>query len=232
MHGRTEPSIGSAILDISFARTMDLNPIAIRVFNAWAQGYSEAFMDTAYYHASFDRFLAAIAAGPADVLELGCGPGNITRYLLDHRPELRILGTDLAPNMLELAREHNPAATFQLLDARDMLSLDRRFDAIMCGFCLPYLTPEETTTLIRDAAEVLREKGVLYLSTMEDDPARSGFKPSSTGKGESAYIHYYEGRFLTEALAANGFTVLHVDRKAYAGRDGSLTTDVMIVAVK
>jgi predicted TPR repeat methyltransferase len=230
MHGRTEPSIGSAILDISFARTMDLNPIAIRVFNAWAQGYSEAFMDTAYYHASFDRFLAAIAAGPAEVLELGCGPGNITRYLLDHRPELRILGTDLAPNMLELAREHNPAATFQLLDARDMLSLDRRFDAIMCGFCLPYLTPGETTALIGDAAALLRPGGVLYLSTMEDDPAKSGFKAPSTGKGEAAYIHYYQEAYLTETLAANGFTVLDLSRAHYVGRDGQPVTDLMIVA--
>lgn len=209
---------------------MDHNPIAIRVFNAWAQGYNEAFMDTSLYHASFDRFCDAIDAREAEVLELGCGPGNITQYLLNKRPDLRILGTDLAPNMLELARANNPGATFQLLDARNLRSLDRTFDAIMCGFCLPYLTPEEAITLIRDAAAVLREKSVLYLSTMEDDPARSGFKPSSTGQGESAYIQYYEGRYLTDGLEANGFTVVHLDRKAYAGRDGALTTDVVIVA--
>jgi ubiquinone/menaquinone biosynthesis C-methylase UbiE len=187
-------------------------------------------MDTSLYHASCDRFCAAIEARNAEVLELACGPGNITHYLLNKRPDLRILGTDLAPNMLELARRNNPGATFQLLDARNLSSLGRTFDAIMCGFCLPYLTPEEAITLIRDAAGVLSPGGVLYLSTMEDDPARSGFKPSSTGKGESAYIQYYEGRFLTEALEANGFTVLHLDRKAYAGRDGQLTTDLIIVA--
>lgn len=209
---------------------MDHNPIAIRVFNAWAQGYNEAFMDTALYHASFDRFCDAIEARDAEVLELGCGPGNITHYLLKKRPDLRILGTDLAPNMLELARANNPGASFQLMDARSIRSLDRSFDAIICGFCLPYLTPEEATTLIDEAASVLRPKGVLYLSTMEDDPARSGFKPSSTGKGEAAYIQYYEGSFLTRALETNGFTVVHLDRKAYAGRDGTLTTDVLIMA--
>jgi len=209
---------------------MDLNPIAVRIFNAWAEGYNEAFMDTSLYHASFDRFCDAIEAPHAEVLELACGPGNITRYLLGKRPDLRILGTDLAPNMLERARANNPGAVFQLMDARTMRSLGRSFDAIVCGFCLPYLTPEEATTLIRDAASVLRPKGVLYLSTMEDDPARSGFKTSSSGKGEAAYIQYYEGRFLSDTLAANGFTLLHMDRKAYAGRDGSLTTDVLIVA--
>ena len=209
---------------------MDHNPIAIRVFDAWAEAYGEAFMDTSMYHAMFDRFCHAVGPRNAEVLELACGPGNITHYLLKQRPGLRILGTDLAPQMLELAKANNPSASFQLLDARKILSLDRTFDAIVCGFCLPYLTPEETQQLIRDAATVLRPKGVLYLSTMEDDPARSGFKASSTGEGEAAYIQYYEGSFLTQALQANGFTVLHLDRKAYAGRDGLLTTDVIIIA--
>lgn len=211
---------------------MDHNPIAIRVFDAWAQGYNEAFMDTSLYHASFDRFCDAIEERNAEVLELGCGPGNITKHLLQKRPDLRILGTDLAPNMLELAKTNNPGASFQPLDARKMRSLGRTFDAIMAGFVLPYLTVAETTDLIRDAHDLLHDQGALYLSTMEDDPARSGFKPSSSGKGESAFIQYYEGSTLVKALQAGGFSVVHLDRKAYAGRDGSLTTDLLIVARK
>jgi len=209
---------------------MDHNPIAIRVFDAWAEGYNEAFMDTSMYHAMFDRFCDAVEARNAEVLELACGPGNITHYLLKQRPDLRILGTDLAPKMLELAQANNPGASFQPLDARKILSLGRSFDAIVCGFCLPYLTPEETQGLIRDAVTALRPNGVLFLSTMEDDPARSGFKASSTGEGEAAYIQYYEANFLTKTLRSNGFEVLHLDRKAYAGRDGLLTTDLLIVA--
>ncbi len=209
---------------------MDHNPIAVRLFDAWAQGYNEAFMDTSLYHGAFDRFLTSIDPPNAEVLELACGPGNITKYLLDKRPDLRILGTDLAPRMLELAQLNNPSATFQRMDARELRSLNRSFDAIVCGFCLPYLTPDEATTLIKDAFDVLRPDGVLYLSTMEDDPARSGFKPSSNGKGESAYIQYYEGRFLTQALETFGFRVVFLDRKSYAGRDGALNTDLIIVA--
>ena len=213
-------------------KDMDRNPIAIRVFNSAAKAYHEAFMDTSLYHALFDRFCEAIAVPNAEVLELGCGPGNITKYLLTKRPDLRILGTDLAPNMLELARENEPDASFQLLDARNIRGLGRSFDAIMCGFLLPYLTPAEALQLITDAHASLRERGVLFLSKMEDDPARSGFKPSSSGQGESAYIQYYEGYFLTNGLKANGFSVVHLDRKAYARRDGSLTTDVLILARK
>ena len=84
--------------------------------------------------------------------------------------------------------------------------------------------------MIGDAAAVLRPGGVLYLSTMEDDPAKSGFKAPSTGTGEAAYIQYYQATFLTEVLEAKGFTVLDLSRAHYTGRDGKPVTDLMLVA--
>ena len=209
---------------------MDHNPIAIRVFDAAAERYSELFMDTSLYHASFDRFMGLLSANGSTVLEVGCGPGNITRNLLDRRPDLRILGTDLAPRMLELARINCPEAEFQLLDARKIGSLQRSFHGILCGFCLPYLTADETEALFRDAAAMLHPQGVFYVSTMEDEPAKSGFRTPSDGKGEAAYITFYQAEFLTQALAATGFTVRDVQRVSYRGRDGSPSTDVLITA--
>ena len=86
--------------------------------------------------------------------------------------------------------------------------------------------------MIRDAAAALRPKGVLYLSTMEDDPEKSGFKPSSSGKGEAAYIQFYRAEFLADALYASGFTWLDLSRKVYTGRNGEIVSDVLIVAKK
>lgn len=209
---------------------MDHNPIAIRVFDAAAERYRELFMDTSLYHTSFDGFLDLLPTSGSSVLELACGPGNITRYLLDRRPDLDILGTDLAPRMLELARVTCPEAQFQLLDARKIGSLQRSFHGILCGFCLPYLTAKETETLFRDAGAILHPQGVFYVSTMEDDPAKSGFRTPSDGKGEAAYITFYQAEFLTQALVAAGFTVQDVQRVSYPGRDGSPTTDVLITA--
>jgi ubiquinone/menaquinone biosynthesis C-methylase UbiE len=211
---------------------MDLNPIAIRMFDAWAEAYDTAFMDTSLYHASFDRFLAALTTPNAEVLELGCGPGNITQYLLSQRPDLRMLGTDLAPWMLELARANNPKAEFRSLDASAIKDLGRSFDGLVCGFCLHYLTPDETNDLIRDAADFLHPGGVLYISTIEGDPALSGFKMPSSGKGEAAYIHYYQASFLTSMLEANGFRILDLSRASYTGRDGMPTSDLLLVALR
>jgi len=208
----------------------DRTALAVRVFDAWASEYDKVFQDTSRYHAAFHRFCDVVTPLHAEVLELGCGPGNVTRYLLQRRPDLRILATDLAPNMLELARGYHLPATFALLDARAISSLGRSFDAIVCGFCLPYFSPAETTAFIRDAFSVLRNKGSLFISTMENDPAKSGYKAPSSGQGESAYIQYYQGEALCKELEGSGFSIRDVMRERYTGRDGAPVTDLMIIA--
>jgi trans-aconitate methyltransferase len=182
-------------------------PIAIRVFEAHARHYAERFKDVSVHHASLDRFTGLLPKG-AEVLELACGPGNVTRYLLQVRPDLRILGTDLAPSMLDIARTEVPTATFQLLDQRAIATLQRRFHGIVCAFGLPYLDAQEAADLFRDAAQALHPGGALYLSTMEDDPARSGFVMPSSGEGEAAWIQYHRSEDLRAALEQNGFAVV------------------------
>ncbi len=50
--------------------------------------------------------------GPGDVVDLGCGAGNITRLLAQRFPERKILGVDSSPEMLAKARALLPEARF------------------------------------------------------------------------------------------------------------------------
>jgi len=152
---------------------MNKTQIAVNIFDKCVSLYQDKFMDVSLYHSGFDLFCNSIKKQNAEILELACGRGNITKYLLDKRPDFKILGTDLAPNMLALAKKNNPTAEFQLLDSREILKLNKTYDAIMCGFCLPYLTKEEAIQLMEDAAKILNANGVIYISTMEDDYSKS-----------------------------------------------------------
>lgn len=209
---------------------MDKNKIAVAVFDKSAVRYQDKFMDLDLYHDSFNAFCEAIDKENAEVLEIACGPGNITRYLLKKRPGYRILATDLSVNMLELARINNPAAGFMLMDGRQMDQLDGQFDAIMCGFFLPYLSKEEAVQWISDSARKLRPGGVLYISTMEDDYAKSGFAGPETEGEDRLFIHYHEAGYLTEALKNNRFELIDLRRQPYPEQDGSVTTDLIILA--
>jgi 2-polyprenyl-3-methyl-5-hydroxy-6-metoxy-1,4-benzoquinol methylase len=209
---------------------MDKTKIAVDVFNKLADLYQTKFMDVSLYHDTFDIFCNNITKQNADILELACGPGNITHYLLSKRSDFKLLGTDLAPNMIELAKINNPSAQFQLLDSRDIRKLNKTYDAIMCGFILPYLSKEDAIQLIKDAAFILNSGGVIYISTMEDDYSKSGFKKGSTG--DEIYMHYHQADYLTEALMEAGFTVIDVQRKTYPAADDSTVVDLILIAKK
>ena len=208
---------------------MDQTKIAVDIFNKLADVYQERFMDVSLYHDSCDFFCNAIAKEKAAILELACGPGNITKYLLEKRPDFKILGTDLAPNMIALAKVNNPKADFQLLDCRAITSLNKKFDGIMCGFGLPYLSKTEAIQFIKDSSKQLNENGVLYISTMEDDNSKSGYKTGSTG--DTMYQNFHQADYLSTALEENGFNIIHLDRKEYI-HNQEKTIDLIIIATK
>jgi len=208
----------------------DKNKIAVGIFNKLAQQYQDKFMDVNLYRDSFDIFCNELKVENASILELACGPGNITQYLLNKRPDFKLLGTDLAPNMIALAQRNNPSANFKILDCRKIKTIPQKFDGIVCGFCLPYLSKEEALNLITDCSLKLNKKGILYLSTIEGDYESSTYKKGSTG--DEIFMHYYKAEFLQEALEKNGFNILTLQHKCYSGQDGVEVevTDIVIVA--
>lgn len=202
--------------------------MAVAVFDKWASLYEQKYMNVDLYAESLDLFCDQLPENPK-VLELACGPGNITRYLLDRRTDLRILATDLAPNMIALAKANNPEAHFKIMDCREINRFDQAFDAVMCGFCLPYLSKEEAIDLIREAASILKANGILYISTMEDDYHRSGWETGSTG--DQVFMHYHEHDYLTHTIAQSGLQVIHLERIQYPEKKGTVT-DLILVCKK
>lgn len=202
------------------------------IFDQYALMYAEKYMDVEQYHDSLDIFLSALPSKKSEVLELACGPGNITQYLLDQNPELQILATDLSPAMLKIAEENNPDARTKLLDCRSIRQLGKTFDAIICGFGLPYISKEEAIQLIVDASNSLHEDGLLYLSTMEDDYSKSGFKGSSTNPNEGLHMYYHESGYIVEAFEANKFKIVDLSRVKYPDDRGKDVTDMIVIGKK
>jgi len=207
---------------------MDKYEITVDTFNKLAEKYQEKYMDFELYFDTYDTFCDLISNDRAAIFEIACGPGNITKYLLDKRPGFKIEGIDLAPNMVELARANNPTACFHVLDSRDISSVNRKFDAVMCGFCTPYLSKEDVAKLITDIRALLKTDGILYLSTMEDDYEKSGFQSSS--EGDRVFIHYHPLDFLKLNLDENRFRIIDIQRKAFPVENGTPTTDLFVFA--
>jgi cyclopropane fatty-acyl-phospholipid synthase-like methyltransferase len=209
---------------------MDSYDVTRDGFNKLASAYQDKFMDLDLYNDSYDLFCSHLQLS-SDVLDIGCGPGNITRYLFSKRPDLKIRGIDVAPEMVRLAQSNNPTTSFQVLDARDILKLTDKFDGIICGFCLPYLSQKDCAKLISDSYSLLKENGVLYLSAIEGNYGQSGYESSSNGEAK-AYVYYHSSDNIKEVLKVNNFEVIQLLRKEYSKSQDELSTHIIFIARK
>lgn len=201
-------------------------------FNTWntiASLYQDKFMNMDLYNETYDYVCTQVTEPNAKLLEVGCGPGNITHYLLTKRPDFSIHGIDIAPNMIELAKLNNPKATFEVMDSRHLNRLKTTYNAIICGFCIPYLSTEETNELIANAADLLQEKGLLYLSFVEGDPAKSDYK---VGSGGRVFFHYHDLEALKKQLILTSFNDINVFNVAFKTSETTVDIHTILVAKK
>ena len=211
---------------------MDRNKITQSTYNSAAENYQDKVMGMDLYNDTYDLFCELVEKENADIFEIASGPGNVTNYLALKRPDFNITGSDIAANMLELAKANNPKADFLLMDCRDIESLDRSFDAIMCAFCMPYLSKEECSKLIMDASKLLHPNGLLYFSTMEDEYSKSGFETTSFSGEDKVYIHYHQEDYLMDCLTQSGFQLIDLQRKDCLEPDGTFLKDMIFISRK
>jgi len=201
-------------------------------FETWnniANLYQEKFMDLELYNHTYDYFCNSLEKLQAKILEIGCGPGNVTKYLLSKRPNLDILGVDIAPNMITLAKQNNPKAHFQVMDAKLISQIHSTFDGIIGGFCLPYFNSNESKSLLLDISKMLNNKGILYLSFVEGAPQDSGFKAGSAGR---VYFNYHLLDELKSQLIDLRFEVLKTFHVPYPTKDTASDIHTILVAQK
>jgi 2-polyprenyl-3-methyl-5-hydroxy-6-metoxy-1,4-benzoquinol methylase len=209
---------------------MDSYQLTFQTWNKVAALYQDKFMNVDLYNDTYDRFCELIAKPSSRIFEIGCGPGNITKYLLAKRPDFQIEAIDVAPNMIELAKANNPTVHFRVMDCRNIGNISSKYDAIIAGFCLPYLSKEDTAKFLRGCAGLLNKGGILYFSTIKGDYANSGFVAGSTG--DKCYIYYYNENDLRHELAQNNFEVLEVKHKTFSKEDGTTSEDMVFIARK
>ncbi|WP_316806507.1 class I SAM-dependent methyltransferase [Pedobacter agri] len=209
---------------------MDRYKETFETWNKVAIRYQEKFMDLDLYNESYDLICNSIPKKNAKILEIGCGPGNITKYLLSKRPDFDVLGIDIAPNMIKLARKNNPRASFQSMDVRKIDQIKLKFDGIVCGFCLPYLSQSDSLKFIKNCSNLQAAKGIIYISFVEGEPNKSGFQIASNGERSFFYFHHLND--LKEQLTAHKYGDFHVLKVEYRRTVAETEIHTIITAKK
>jgi SAM-dependent methyltransferase len=91
------------------------------------------------------------------VLELAFGTGHLAAEALARGAT--VVGVDVAPAMVALARQRVPGASFNEGDAEALPFKDGQFDAVICCFGLLHFA--EPDRALREAARVLKPGGIV-----------------------------------------------------------------------
>jgi SAM-dependent methyltransferase len=131
-----------------------------------AEDYAEHFLDE-LEKKPFDRkmldWLAEKVGHLGIICDIGCGPGQVARYLHDHG--VKACGIDLSPAMVERARALHPEILFQ---QGDMLSLvevaDNSFGGGAAFYSIIHVPRPSVIQALLELKRVLRPNGVLLLT--------------------------------------------------------------------
>lgn len=204
----------------------------VNTFNTYAEAYENRFMDMGSYEPSLVRFANLLQAPDCTLFEIGCGPGNITKFLYQRMEQLDILAIDIAEAMVKRARKNVPMAEIKQMDCRDIFQIKPQFNAIVCGFCLPYLDESETEKLIEEITRLLIPGGWLYLSTMSGDYSDSRPYPDSRGQCEPVMTYFHEKDKLIEGLKSCGFSLIVSEILPQKHQYEASKGDLIIIAKK
>lgn len=117
--------------------------------------------------AAFAELVRARTTDGGPVVELGCGPGEVTAHLRDLG--LDVFGVDLSPAMIGIAREAHPDLRFEL-GSMDALPLpDDELAGIVSWYSVIHAPPRDVPSYFAEFRRVLAPGGHLLLGFFESE---------------------------------------------------------------
>jgi SAM-dependent methyltransferase len=142
-------------------------------YDAVAAEYAAEFQDE-MDHKPFDRDcldrLIREVGDLGPICDLGCGPGQIARYLRSRGAGA--LGVDLSPQMVAEAARCNPGIPFHQGDMLDLPEADDSWGGIAAFYCIIHIPREKVAAALREMKRVLRPGGVLLITFHIGDELR------------------------------------------------------------
>jgi ubiquinone/menaquinone biosynthesis C-methylase UbiE len=151
-------------------------------YDAVAPAYAAQFADELTAK-PLDRALLECVAQLARIgrlADVGCGPGQVTRFLAEHHPD--VIGIDLSARMLELAREQSPELCFEQASMLELPAADAAWAGLVAMYSLIHLDPTGRRAALAEFARVLTPGGWVLLA----------FHVDSAEQGAGQAIHLSE----------------------------------------
>jgi trans-aconitate 2-methyltransferase len=190
---------------------MSWNPV---IYNQFKSERSAPFLD----------LLALLRVRPGlEVVDLGCGTGELTAKLAETLPDSMVLGVDSSPEMLEKSVPANKSTLrFECISIEEQLKKSQQWDVVFSNAALQWIADHET--LFPQIISHIRSGGQLLVQ-MPDQPnnitnrllAQLAEQPryAEVYHGWNRASHVLEMDRYAEILFENGSKSMQVFEKVY-----------------
>ena len=177
---------------------------------------------------SLERHLKPVLKNSFRALDAGCGTGRTLKLLLDlGLQEKNLIGVDVSPEMLRLARESFPDTRLIQADLANLRLPPKSLDLVVSDMVFHYLSGEDFKRTIESTSKWLVRGGYLlfivvhplrfasnYMAYFSDEP---GIEKTPWG----TKIEYYPKRFsdYIDTVLDSGFVLLRVEEPAPRGKE-------------
>lgn len=144
----------------------------LNIWNFWAGKYHKLWVQKYSLRPTRSYIVSTVPESlnmeeTVEILDLGCGPGELINALKKRFKNFSITGIDFSNKMLEISRKRNPDAVHINMDVKDLDCIHGQYRLITCTHSLPYY--KEPKKVMRELSRLLDEDGIIYMGFASAD---------------------------------------------------------------
>lgn len=189
MERQEKPKISTEVKREEVGINTFSNQISIEAINSvdfWNNIHTNYDRETIKVDDWLDEFSSIIDSVTDPILDLGCGGGNDTLYLIQKNK--KVYAVDQSKNAIENIKKNFP----EVIEAKTMNMLygidypNDMFSIVIADLSLHYFSTEDTSRILKEIRRILKPDGYLLIRVNTINDVNHG-----AGSGEEIKHHFY-----------------------------------------
>lgn len=161
-----------------------------------------------------------MSINPKIIVDMGCGPGEMSAQLQRRYKEAKVLALDISESMLQYAKQQYPTlndTAYLCAEASQLPFQDQVVDLIFANFLLPWCA--DMTLLLREWRRVLRPNGLILFTALGLDTLQESYQLFNSNDVPNLIDMHDIGdlllqeKFADPVLDVNHYTLIYHDKE-------------------
>jgi ubiquinone/menaquinone biosynthesis C-methylase UbiE len=179
-------------------------------YDAVAKEYAEKFIDE-IDEKPFDKKMLELLLektnGMGIICDLGCGPGNVAKFL--HNVGAEVCGIDLSQKQIEEAQKLNKGIQFYQANMLDLSTIsDNHFGGVAAFYSIIHIPKNVVLKALREIHRILKQNGTLLITFHTGEEVRHF--DEWWGKKVNLDFIFYQTEEMKKYLSEAGFKTDYV----------------------